>query len=197
MRKLTFEEITGQRLSFGELQGLPRLPVWILLDDIRSLYNVGAIFRTSDAARIEKLLLCGITGHPPRKEIDKTALGAVQSVPWEYHENCLAAVKKIKNKGIPIAVLEHTDNSIPYREVDYSFPLCVVLGNEVNGVSDKIVKEADLAIEIPMFGTKQSLNVSVSFGILVYEILFQYLKSIENREIRDYFYSKCSAAPEK
>jgi len=197
MRKLSFEEITRQRPSISELQGYPRLPLWVMLDDIRSLYNVGAIFRTSDAARIEKLLLCGITGHPPRKEIDKTALGAVQSVPWEYHEGGLATVKKIKNKGIPIAVLEHTDNSIPYREVEYPFPLCVVLGNEVDGVSDKIVREAELAIEIPMFGTKQSLNVSVAFGILVYEILFQYLKTSKNPEVQNGFISKYSAAPEK
>lgn len=194
MRKLSFEEITRQRPSGRELQRLPRLPVIVILDNVRSLYNVGSIFRTADAARVEKLILTGITGYPPRKEIDKTALGAVENVPWEHSESGVEPVKKLKNKGIPIAILEHTDNSIPYREVDFSFPMCIVLGNEVNGVQENIVQEADLAIEIPMFGAKQSLNVSVSFGIFIYEILFQYLKSVEKSNMKSFFKNHFSPA---
>jgi len=176
MRKLTFEEITARRLSPQELQEAERFPIYALLDNIRSLYNVGSIFRTSDAVRLKKLYLTGITGYPPRREIDKTALGAVDTVPWQYDEDPLPLLQASKKEGVKIIVLEHTSGSKPYNEVRYQFPLCLVVGNEVFGVRDEIIELADQAIEIPMFGTKQSLNVTIAYGIVIYEILFQFLK---------------------
>jgi len=182
MRKLSFTEITRKRLSPEESERLARFPISVLLDNIRSLYNVGSIFRTADAARVDRLYLTGITGTPPRKEIDKTALGAVESVPWEYHSSPVSLIKSLKNQGIAIVVLEHTDNSISYKKLEYKFPLCLIVGNEVFGVQEEIIALADDAIEIPMFGVKQSLNVSVAFGVVIYEILFQYLKENLNED---------------
>lgn len=180
MRKLTFEEITARRLSPGELREMERFPIYALLDNIRSLYNVGSIFRTSDAVRLKKLYLTGITGHPPRREINKTALGAVETVPWQYEENPLPILETLKEEGVRIIVLEHTSRSRPFNEIKYQFPLCLVVGNEVFGVREEIVELADQAIEIPMFGTKQSLNVTIAYGIAVYEILLQFLKQKGN-----------------
>ncbi|GAB4328723.1 MAG: RNA methyltransferase [Calditrichia bacterium] len=176
MRKLTFEEITERRIAPDQIDQVERFPIIGLLDNIRSLHNVGSIFRTSDGVRLQKLILSGITGAPPRKEIDKTALGAVETVPWEYHPDPVQAVRKLKAEGNQIVVLEHTSKSKSYRDVQFQFPCCLVVGNEVWGVQDEIVKEADLAIEIPMFGSKQSLNVTIAYGIVIYEILFQFLK---------------------
>ncbi len=178
MRKLTFEEIKERRWSAGELQRLDRFPIYLLLDNIRSLYNVGSIFRTADAVRLKKLFLTGITGYPPRKEIDKTALGAVETVPWEYAPDPLPIIHNLKRQGVKIVLLEQTSHSQPFHEVEYPFPVCLVVGNEVFGIRDEIVAEADLAVEIPMFGSKHSLNVTIAFGIVVYEILLQYLKKI-------------------
>ncbi len=175
MKKLSLEEIGEQRLTQETLKATERFPIYVLLDNIRSLYNVGSIFRTADAARIEKIILCGITGQPPRKEINKTALGAVESVPWEYAENAVDVVKKLKEKGVRIIALEHTSKSIPHWEFKYSFPCCLVIGNEVWGIQDLVLNEVDDALEIPMFGAKHSLNASVAFGIAVYRIVEQYL----------------------
>ncbi len=179
MRKLTFEEITRQRIPPEEMHRVERFPILALLDNIRSLYNVGSIFRTADAVRLQKLYLAGITGYPPRKEIDKTALGAVETVPWEYAKDSLDLVRRLKAQGTRIVVLEHTSESRSYRDVTYQFPSCLVVGNEVFGVNEEIVKLADEAVEIPMFGSKQSLNVTIAFGIVVYEMLFQYLQSVK------------------
>lgn len=176
MKKLALEEIEQQRLSAEAARTAPRFPITVLLDDIRSLYNVGSIFRTADAARIEKLFLCGITGYPPRKEIDKTALGAAEVVPWEYRREAAEVLIDLKQKGIPIIALEHTSESKPFWEFNYTFPCCLVIGNEVWGVREELLKFADAAIEIPMFGVKHSLNASVAFGIAVYEITARYLQ---------------------
>ncbi|GAB4366514.1 MAG: RNA methyltransferase [Calditrichia bacterium] len=176
MRKLTFEEITARRLSPEHMKTVQRFPLYGFLDNIRSLYNVGSIFRTADAVRLSKLYLTGITGHPPRREIDKTALGAVETVPWEYHADPLLLVKNLKQQQIKIVVLEHTSHSLPYNQIQYTFPCCLVVGNEVFGIRDEIVEQADYAVEIPMFGSKQSLNVTVAFGIVIYEMLFQWLE---------------------
>lgn len=178
MRKLELAEITRKRLTANDISRVQRLPVQVLLDNIRSLYNVGSIFRTADAARVEKLILTGITGKPPRKEIDKTALGAVETVPWEYHRSGVEAIIHLKNRGVPIIILEHTDSNTDHNELVYPFPCCLVLGNEVHGIQQEIVDLADRAIEIPMFGTKHSLNVSVAFGIVIYEMLAQYLNKV-------------------
>jgi len=172
MRKLTHDEIKENRFTVDTLKDAERLPIYVLLDNIRSLYNVGSIFRSSDGARIEKLFLCGYTPFPPRKEIEKTALGATSTVPWEYFKDPKEAIAQIKSQGIKLCVLEHTTKSIPYYDLTKeNFPLCLVVGNEITGISKDVVSEADLAVDIPMYGVKQSLNVAVAYGIALYEFV--------------------------
>ena len=170
-RKLAFEEIHARQPNLDELQASPRHPVIVLGDDIRSLHNVGAIFRTSDAAHIQHLYLCGITGKPPRDEIRKTSLGAEESVPWSYEKDALVVIEKLRQQGYQICVLEHTTQSVNYQQTDYQFPLCLIIGNEYHGVNDELVAAADMAIELPMHGIKQSLNVSVAYGVAVYHLI--------------------------
>lgn len=170
MRKLTHEEIKRRRFSVEQLKDAERLPIYVLLDNIRSLYNVGSIFRTSDGARISKLFLCGYTPFPPRREIEKTALGATQSVPWEYEKSARAVIARLKSQGIRICAIEHTDESKDYYSLsEKDFPLCLVVGSEVTGISKDTIDQADMAVEIPMLGMKQSLNAAVAFGIVVFE----------------------------
>jgi len=172
MRKLSHEEIASRRFNLEQLHDMPRFPIHILLDSIRSLYNVGSIFRTSDGARISKLYLCGYTPFPPRKEIDKTALGSTETTPWEYVKDPIAVLDRMRSSGVKTYVLEQTDRSIPYHTITKNdFPLCLVVGNEITGVSQRIIEHADFAMEIPMFGMKQSLNVAVAYGIAVFELL--------------------------
>ncbi|HLP16184.1 MAG TPA: RNA methyltransferase [Bacteroidota bacterium] len=172
MEKLTHDQIARNRTPLDSIETAPRKPIYALADNIRSLYNVGSIFRSSDGAMIEKLYLTGYTPHPPRKEIDKTALGATHTVPWEYHKDPMQAVERIKAQGIKLCVLEMTTKSRPYYELSPAdFPLCVVVGNEITGVSKEIIDAADMAIDIPMYGHKQSLNVAVAYGIVLYDFL--------------------------
>jgi tRNA G18 (ribose-2'-O)-methylase SpoU len=172
MRKLTHDEISARRVTKDDITDASRPPIYVLLDNIRSLYNVGSIFRTSDGALVRKLYLCGFTPHPPRKEIEKTALGATATVPWEYHRNPLDPLRTLKQQGVRICVLEQTTSSIPYTSVTReAFPLCLVIGNEITGVSPEVIAEGDLAAEIPMHGTKQSLNAAVAYGVAVFELL--------------------------
>jgi len=173
-RKLTYQEIFSKRPALSELKTMDRVPIYALVENIRSMHNVGSIFRTSDGVRLTRLYLTGYTARPPRKEIDKTALGATDSVPWEYHKDPLPVISELKSKGIRIVAVEHTSDSLDYARLSASFPVCLVMGNEVDGVSEEIVKKADETIEIPMLGLKQSLNVSVAFGIVVYHLLAQY-----------------------
>jgi len=169
-RKLVYAEITAQRLTAEEAKTTPRHPVIILLDNIRSLYNVGSIFRICDAVRAEKLILTGYTPHPPRKELEKTALGAIDSVPWEYVKNPVDAVNALKKTGVTIAALEQTDGSIPYDNISSkNIPLCIIIGNEISGVRSELVEIADIALEIPMYGVKHSLNAAVACGIAAFE----------------------------
>lgn len=170
-RKLNFEEIFEQRPTVEQLNDAQRTPVITLIEDIRSMHNVGSIFRTSDGMRIEKLLLSGYTPTPPRPEINKTALGATESVPWAYVEDAVAEVQKLKQQGYTIYIVEQTTDSQMYTEVAYRFPLCLIMGNEVNGVNEKLVAKADAAIELPMLGVKHSLNVSVAYGIALYHLV--------------------------
>ena len=171
MRKLTNVEIAQKRIKPDEIPDAPRIPVAVIVDNVRSLYNVGSIFRTSDGAMVAKLILTGFTPYPPRKEIEKTALGSTRSVPWQYMENPRDAITLMKEQGYKICCLELTDSNISYDQIQLSdFPLCVVIGNEVTGISREIVAQSDIAIEIPMFGTKQSLNVAVAYGIAVFEL---------------------------
>jgi len=145
--------------------------IYILLNNIRSLHNVGSIFRTSDGAGVKKVFLCGQTGYPPREEITKTALGAEECVKWEYYIDPLDCIKKLKKKGVRIVALEQTGKSIDYSKFKPKYPLCLIVGHEIDGISDKILKLCNSVIEIPMKGEKQSLNVSVAFGIAVYHLI--------------------------
>ncbi len=146
--------------------------VYVLLNNIRSLHNVGSIFRTSDGAGVKKLFLCGQTGYPPREDITKTAIGAEEVVPWEYWIDAKECIKKLlKNKkSVQIVALEQTKKSIDYRKFKPKYPICLVVGHEIDGVEEGILDLCDSAIEIPMYGKKQSLNVSVAFGVAVYSL---------------------------
>ncbi len=146
-------------------------PLYGLLDNVRSLWNVGSIFRTADAAGVKKLYLCGMTGRPPRPEIAKTALGAETTVPWEYVQDPLKAAVTLKNLGVRIVALETAPGAVPCDAFDYPFPLCLVVGHEVDGVSRPLLAAADAVVSIPMHGRKESLNVAVAFGVAAYEIL--------------------------
>jgi len=148
--------------------------IYTLVENVRSLFNVGAIFRTADGAGVSKIYLTGITGTPPHREIRKVALGAEESVDWEYVEDPVALVSRLKDKGVSIVVLESTQNSQPFDQVEYKFPLCLVVGHEFNGVSQEMILQADQVVSIPMLGSKISLNVSVAFGVAIYEILKAY-----------------------
>jgi len=171
MKKLTHDEIAQERNTLETLNGIKKLPVYVLLDSIRSNYNVGSIFRTSDGVMIEKLFLCGYTPHPPKKEILKTALGSTDSVKWEYIKNSKEVILKLKNEGIKICALELTNKSKQYYEVsERDFPLCLIVGNEITGVSQELIDLCDLSIEIPQYGIKQSLNVAVAYGIAIFEL---------------------------
>lgn len=172
MRKLTHEEVGKKRISLDDTKTIKRHPIYALADNIRSIYNVGSIFRTSDAALIEKLYLTGYTPYPPRQEIEKVALGATEAVPWEYIKDPMEAVKRIKEQGIKIVPLEITQNSRSYTEIETDeFPLCLILGNELTGVSNEIIELSDFSIEILQYGFKHSINVSVAYGVAVMELV--------------------------
>ena len=172
MKKLTHDEIALNRRKPEEFPALERNPIYAMADNIRSLYNVGSIFRSSDGALLKKLYLTGFTPFPPRKEIDKTALGATSTVPWEYQKDPMDAVAKLKEERVKICVLELTDARRPYYDLlPQEFPLCLVFGNEITGVSKEVIAAADMAVEIPMYGMKQSLNVAVAYGIVLYDCL--------------------------
>ena len=175
MKKLKLEELG--RISIDEFKEADKLSVCLVLDNIRSLHNVGSTFRTADAFRVEKIFLTGITGTPPHREIQKTALGATESVAWEYAENPAVVVANLKAQGYKIVIVEQTTKSIPLQtfEPSSSDKYALVFGNEVNGVSDEVIEVGDLALEIPQLGTKHSLNISVCLGIVVWEI-FRKLK---------------------
>lgn len=171
MRKLSHNEISQNRSTLDTLDKVKKLPVVVILDSIRSSYNVGSVFRSSDGAMIEKLIPTGYTPHPPKKEVLKTALGSQDSVTWEYIKNPIDEIKKLKIKGYKVCALEQTDKSIPHYEVDTKlFPLCLIIGNEVTGVKQELIDLCDFSIEIPQYGIKQSLNVAVAYGIAIFEL---------------------------
>lgn len=171
MKKLSHDEIKGIKPSIEEVKIKRRNPIYVVLDNVRSLHNVGSFFRTSDAVMIEKLYLCGITGCPPRKEIKKTALGADEVVPWEYVEDAVDIIEELKEKGVKIVAVELAHSSVQYDKADYEFPVCIVFGHEVEGVSDEVMELVDASVHVPMLGRANSLNVSVCYGIVVYEVL--------------------------
>lgn len=171
MRKLSHAEIQNMKPSVSEVKKKKRNPIYAVLDNVRSLYNVGAIFRISDAVLLKKLFLCGITGFPPRKEISKTALGAEETVPWEHCDDSAEVIKKLKNRGVKIAAVELTDDNFRYDKANYDFPVCFVFGHEVEGISDEVMQFADFAVYLPMLGRANSLNVATCYGIIMYEAL--------------------------
>lgn len=170
MKKLKLEELG--RITIDEFKEVEKLPVCIVLDNVRSLHNVGSAFRTADAFRIEKIYLTGITGTPPNREIHKTALGATDSVDWEYVDDSTEAIRQVKNEGYRIVAIEQTTESTPLQSfrLENNQKVCLVFGNEVNGVREEIIELADQALEIPQAGTKHSLNVSVCLGIVIWEV---------------------------
>lgn len=171
MRKLTHEEIVSRQVQKAEF---PRLPLCVVLNNIRSLHNVGTVFRTADGAGVQKIWLCGITGYPPQGGIAKTALGSQDHVPWEYREDVLGLVKELKNAGYQIVLLEQMQGSIGHDIFKARFPVCLVVGNEVNGIAQELQSLCDAAIEIEMDGIKNSLNVAVAFGVAVYQLRGQF-----------------------
>lgn len=168
MKKLTHQEILLER---RKNKSLPRNPIVILLNDVRSLHNIGSIFRTADGIRAAKIYLCGISGKPPERSITKTALGAEQIVPWEYRKSALETAKELKSAGFHVVVMEHTNESVLYSDISFQFPVCLIVGNEVTGVDSELIELSDIAIEIPMMGEKNSLNVAVATGIAAYQLL--------------------------
>lgn len=177
MRKLKNNELG--RITVDEFKSTKKTPLIIVLDNIRSLNNIGSVFRTSDAFLIEKIYLCGICATPPNKDIHKTALGATESVDWEYAEETLALVEKLKLEGVHILAIEQAENS---TKLDTFYPLkdqkyAIVMGNEVKGVQQEVVNASNLCIEIPQLGTKHSLNISVTTGVVIWD-LFTKIKSL-------------------
>ena len=154
------------------------MPSFALLDNIRSVWNVGSMFRTADAAALGGLYLGGMTATPPRKDMEKTALGATLSVPWDYWPDSLAAARQIKDRGLSLIALEQTAEARQWDEFDFPFPHCFVVGHEVKGVGPEILDLADQVVEIPMAGIKHSLNVAVSFGILAFAIRKNWLDQV-------------------
>ena len=172
--KRTNDEIKADRPTLDEVSFIPKIPISFFLENIRSAHNVGSIFRTADGMGAEQVFLSGYTCKPPRKDLSKTALGAEISVKWEHSEDPISLAKKIKNNNINLVLLEHTKFSKSIYEFDWKFPSCIILGNEVSGVSEELTSLCDHHVEIPMQGVKQSLNVSVAAGIIGYEILRYY-----------------------
>jgi tRNA G18 (ribose-2'-O)-methylase SpoU len=169
MRKLKLDELN--RASVTEFKAQDKLPVAVVLDSVRSMHNIGSIFRTSDGFAVEQICLCGISAQPPHREIEKTALGATQSVNWTYHENATQAVEKLRKDGYQIIAIEQAENSTMLNEFipDKNKKYALIFGNEVNGVSDEVMQVIDSCIEIPQFGTKHSFNIVVSAGIVLWD----------------------------
>lgn len=168
-RKLLTEEI--RRLSSEEFKLADKLPFVVVLDNVRSLHNVGSVFRTADAYRVQHVVLCGITATPPHAEIHKSALGAEYSVDWSYAESSVEACRQLKEQGYRLLSIELAEGSIslPDLRLDKTKKYAIVLGNEVAGVSQDIIDMSDGCVELPQFGTKHSLNVSVTAGIVIWE----------------------------
>lgn len=171
MKKRSIAQNIKLKGGWSKINSPQRNEIYFVLDNIKSMYNVGAIFRTADALRVKKIFLCGITATPPRHKIYKVSMGAVEWVGWEYYKSTVEAVEKLKKEKVQIIALEQTNKSIDYKKADYKKPLAIVLGHEKNGVSDEVLKLCDLSVEIPMFGYANSLNVATAAGIIGYEVL--------------------------
>ena len=170
MRKLLNEEL--DRLTVEDFKKVEKIPFTIVLDNVRSLHNIGSVFRTADAFRLEAIYLCGITATPPHREIHKTALGATESVFWEYREETIEAIRELKEKGYLIYSVEQTEGAVLLDQVQLSDKqkYALVFGHEIRGVDQQVVDLSDQCIEIPQYGTKHSLNISVAAGIVIWEL---------------------------
>ncbi len=170
MKKLKNSEL--DRISIEEFKKSKKIPITILLENIRSAHNIGSVFRTADSFLINEIILCGISAQPPNKDIRKTALGSSESVEWKYEKNIDVAIQKLKDEGNKIISIEQTTNSISLENFkpSYSSKYAIIFGNEVNGIEQSTIDLSDLAIEIPQFGTKHSLNISVAAGIIIWDI---------------------------
>jgi tRNA G18 (ribose-2'-O)-methylase SpoU len=157
--------------------GIRKLPVSVLLENVRSLYNVGAFFRTADAAGVEALHLCGYTGHPPQKQLSKTALGAEETVRWDHTWDAVARVLELRERGYEIAAMETSVRSIDLFDWAPRFPVCVLFGHEVDGLSEALRGLADTHVRIPMLGRKHSLNVATAGGVVIYELLRKFTRA--------------------
>ncbi|MBC6606171.1 RNA methyltransferase [Hymenobacter sp. BT188] len=171
MRKLSMEELN--RLTVADFKNTQKIPLTLVLDNVRSLHNVGAAFRTADAFAVEKIWLCGITGRPPHREITKTALGSTESVAWEFAPQTTDVVRQLQATGYVVIAVEQTDSSqsLSAFQPDPTKPYALVMGNEVFGVEDEVLALCDAAVEIPQFGTKHSLNVSVAAGVVLWDFM--------------------------
>ncbi len=168
-KKLKLEELN--RLSVLEFKKIEKDPIIVLLDDVRSLNNIGSVFRTCDAMRVKKIYLCGITGQPPHREIRKTAIGASESVDWEHENNASEILTKYRDLGYEIIAVEQTSSSVSLEKYQLNNKnILLVFGNEINGVSQKLVNLCDFSLEIPQWGTKHSMNISVSVGMVLWNI---------------------------
>ena len=176
MKKLSMDDLN--RLSTEEFKDTQKFPYVLVLDDIRSMNNIGSVFRTGDAFKVEKVYLCGITATPPHREIQKTALGADETVAWEHVADVLSLVKKLQSEGVIVAAVEQVENSVsllsftPKENQKYAF----VFGNEVFGVNQAVVEQADFCLEIPQYGTKHSLNISVTAGVVAWDFVSKILR---------------------
>lgn len=173
MQKISLDQLG--RVSVPEFKAQKKMPVVLVLDNVRSMHNVGAIFRTADGFAVEKIVLCGITGQPPHREIEKTALGATASVVWDYSDDSVAAVERLKEEDYIICAVEQAHGSISLADFE---PLlggkyALIFGNEVHGVSEEIMALVDICLEIPQFGTKHSFNISVTVGILLWDFFMK------------------------
>lgn len=177
MKKLSMDELN--RLTPEEFKAKRKIKIVIILDNIRSMHNVGSVFRTADAFAVEKIILCGITARPPHRDIEKSALGATSSVEWEYEEDTLTAVNNLKSNGYQVLAIEQTEDSAELDgfEFSYSTPYAIVFGNEVDGVNQNVIDACEGCLEIPQFGTKHSFNVSVTAGIVMWQVYTSHLKT--------------------
>ena len=175
-RKLKLWEL--DRPSIEEYKNSNRFPIILILDNIRSLNNIGTFFRTADAFNVEQIILCGITACPPHREIQKTALGATESVEWSYKENILEVVSDLKKQGVKICSIEQAENTLLLQDMKVSpnERYAIIMGNEVDGVQQEVINRSDYVIEIPQFGTKHSLNVSVCAGVVLWDFIKAYIK---------------------
>jgi 23S rRNA (guanosine2251-2'-O)-methyltransferase len=171
MRKLSMEELG--RLSAEEAKTTTKIPLVVVLDNVRSMHNVGSVFRTSDAFLVQQIILCGYTPQPPHRDIHKTALGATETVAWQYFQTTMEAAMELKQKGYKLMAVEQTTNSISLPAFQWAgtVPIAIIFGNEVEGVSADVLALCDAAIEIPQYGMKHSLNISVAAGIVLYRFM--------------------------